>query len=206
MGRYDVIGSEGEYEPSSDGKVLANKAHISGINEINVAETELLQDLYAYVFGHFPQELNWNVICQWHRMWLGNLYPWAGSHRSVDMSKPEIHFASPLQISKLATRYDETYLSQFEDLPETDDEDLILFLAEMHVEFILIHPFREGNGRISRLLMDVMAVKAGLQPLDYTLWDENKEFYFKAIQAGRDGDYRHIARLVGDVLENQALG
>jgi len=55
-------------------------------------------------------------------------------------------------------------------------------------------------------LMDVMAVKAGLQPLDYTLWDENKEFYFIAIQAGRDGDYRHIARLVGDVLENQALG
>ena len=83
------------------------------------------------------------------------------------------------------------------------DEALVAFLAEMHVEFILIHPFREGNGRVSRLLLDVMAVKAGAQPLDYSLWDEHKDFYFKAIQAGRDGDYRHVERLIRDVMEEQ---
>lgn len=83
------------------------------------------------------------------------------------------------------------------------DEELVAFLAEMHVAFILIHPFREGNGRISRLLLDVMAAKAGAQPLDYSLWDEHKEFYFKAIQAGRDGDCQHVERLIRDVLEGQ---
>jgi cell filamentation protein len=38
---------------------------------------------------------------------------------------------------------------------------LIRGLAEIHVEFVLIHPFREGNGRIARLLADVMACLAG---------------------------------------------
>jgi len=81
-----------------------------------------------------------------------------------------------------------------------DGEPLIAFLAETHAEFILIHPFREGNGRIARLLL---VVKAGAQPLDYSLWNEHKDYYFKAIQAGRDGGYQFIERLVLDVLETQ---
>ena len=69
------------------------------------------------------------------------------------------------------------------------------------MEFILIHPYREGNGRLSRLLMDVCAVQAGFDVLDYEIWDENKEFYFKSIQAGVSGDYQHIERLVRDILK-----
>lgn len=78
---------------------------------------------------------------------------------------------------------------------------LFLFLAQSHVEFILIHPYREGNGRLSRLFMDVCAVQAGFDVLDYELWYDNKEFYFKSIQAGVSGDYQHIERLVRDVLK-----
>ncbi len=46
-------------------------------------------------------------------------------------------------------------------------EQVIEAIATVHVELILIHPFREGNGRLSRLLADVMAVQAGFQSLDY---------------------------------------
>lgn len=47
-------------------------------------------------------------------------------------------------------------------------------IAMCHVELILVHPVREGNGRLSRLLADVMAVQAGRGPLDYSHWDANK--------------------------------
>lgn len=170
---------------------------------MSIAETELLEDLYLHVFGHFPDNLQWSTLCDWHRKWLGNVYQWAGRFRTVDMSKRDIRFASPLQIANLAEQFARMYLDRFEELPELTDDELVAFLAEVHVEFILIHPFREGNGRMSRLLLDVMSVKAGLQPMDYTLWDEHKDFYFKAIQAGRDRDYRYIERLVRDVLESQ---
>lgn len=39
------------------------------------------------------------------------------------------------------------------------EEQIIEAIAVTHVELILIHPFREGNGRLSRLLADVMAVQ-----------------------------------------------
>lgn len=74
------------------------------------------------------------------------------------------------------------------------------YLAESHVEFILIHPFREGNGRLSRLLCDVLSVQAGTGVLDYSLWDEHKEFYFRAIQAGMLGNYSPMMQLVRDIL------
>jgi cell filamentation protein len=61
---------------------------------------------------------------------------------------------------------------------------LIRGLAEVHVEFVLIHPFREGNGRIARLLADVMACQAGIGPLDYSEWDRQRDLYFAAIRAG----------------------
>lgn len=203
MSRYDITSSEGEYQPGSDNKVLRNLPGMTDPEEMNIAETDLLEDLYLQVFDHFPEELTFETLCQWHRVWLGNVYSWAGQSRTVDMSKPNIRFASPVQIPKLAEKFEAQYLSRFAELPEMSDDELLAFLAEVHVEFILIHPFREGNGRISPLLLDVMATKAGAEPFDYSLWDEHKEFYFKAIQAGRDGNYQYIERLIRDVLEAQ---
>jgi len=71
-----------------------------------------------------------------------------------------------------------------------------------HVELILIHPFREGNGRLSRLLADVMVVQAGRGPLDYSAWEADKAAYFGAIRAGMAKDYRPMQRLVEAALVN----
>ena len=203
MSRYVVSGSEGDYQPGSENRVLENLIGITDPTEMNIAETELLEALYMQVFDDFPETLTFQAICQWHRVWLGNVYRWAGQYRTVDMSKPNIRFASPIQIQRLAKEFEGDHLSRFAELPELGDEKLVTFLAEMHVEFILVHPFRDGNGRIARLLLDVMAVKAGAQPLDYSLWNEYRDYYFKAIQAGRDGNYQFVERLVRDVLEIQ---
>lgn len=64
----------------------------------------------------------------------------------------------------------------------------------------LIHPFREGNGRLSRLLADVMAVQAGYAPLDYSNWERHKPAYIGAIHAGFRADYEPMAHLVTDAM------
>lgn len=73
-------------------------------------------------------------------------------------------------------------------------------IAVWHVEFILIHPFREGNGRLSRLLADVMAVQSGYGPLDYSAWDANKTAYFAAIQHGLARNYAPMQQWVRSAL------
>ena len=67
---------------------------------------------------------------------------------------------------------------------------------------ILIHPFRDGNGRLSRLLADVMMAQAGYSPLDYSSWDQDRTGYFAAIGQGLDMNYtpmqEWVARAMGD--------
>jgi cell filamentation protein len=210
MTKYTVSDTE-SWEPGSNESVLKNKLELVTEDDVKDIETDNLYLLYTHIFEVEPRDyevLSMSEVCYWHRVWLGNIYEWAGTYRQVNMAKPDMDFAGAKYIQSLSTKFEQDYLNRFSGLPTMDRQGVIQTLAESHVEFILIHPFREGNGRISRLLMDVMAIKAGYELLDYSIWDKHKDFYFKAIQAGRDGDYRHIGRLVKDVLtpeENRLL-
>lgn len=83
--RYAVTGDEGIYEPGSNDQVLKNLLGIIDPAEMSLVETELLDALYMHVFENFPHELNFTGITEWHRVWLGNVYSWAGHPRTVNM-------------------------------------------------------------------------------------------------------------------------
>lgn len=85
-----------------------------------------------------------------------------------------------------------------EGMPE---RELAEAIARVHVEFVLIHPYREGNGRLSRMLATMMASQAGWPDLDFTSWEQDKPSYFGAIQAGLD-DYAPMVNLVKRVLRD----
>ena len=200
-GRYKASGAEGEFQPGSDGRVLKNLLDITCPEEMADVETALLLKLYEHLFEKdLPSSLSPKDIQDWHRWWLGRVYPWAGSLRSVNVSKGDFHFTVASYLPKALEAYGDKYLSRYHTLDRLEEDALFAYLAESHVEFILMHPFREGNGRISRLLMDVMATNAGYGPLDYSLWDKYKDYYFRSIQAGLASDYSHMTKLVTDII------
>ncbi|EJD6082974.1 Fic family protein [Providencia rettgeri] len=80
-------------------------------------------------------------------------------------------------------------------------ENTLEAITIVHVELILIHPFREGNGRLSRLLADVMAVQAGFQPLDYESWTQHLEQYIAAIHAELNLNYEPMKYWVNEALK-----
>jgi cell filamentation protein len=201
--KYEVNSSEGEFQAGSDSKVLKNLLGITTEAEINEVESLLLLQLYRHLFNDSKPPLNSLTIVditEWHRKWLGNIYEWAGTVRTVNMRKGGFDFAASRQIPDLLNNFEKSLLREFDNLPDMSEESVIHYVAKVHVEFILIHPFREGNGRISRLLLDVIVNKAGYSLLNYNLWDEHKAFYFKAIQAGVAGNYQHMERLIYDVI------
>ena len=154
-------------------------------------ELELLGLLYdAVVIEDLPeQQLTVADLVTWHRRWLGNVYPWAGQFRQVNMSKGDFMFAAAPQIPRLMATFENQCLSRWTPCQGLAGDALTQAIAITHVELILIHPFREGNGRLSRLLADVMAMQAGHEPLDYSSWDREKDRYIQAIHAGLAGDY-----------------
>jgi cell filamentation protein len=60
-------------------------------------------------------------------------------------------------------------------------------LAVSHAELALIHPFRDGNGRIARALAILMTAQAALPLIDFTpITGQRRNDYFAAIQASMD--------------------
>ena len=200
--RYQVIASEGQFQPGSDGKVLANKLGIVDPDEMDDLESQLLEDLYESVLWHdFPdRQLLVSDLKTWHRRWLGNVYAWAGDERSVNLSKGDFHFAAAAQVGRLLGKFEDECLGRYTPCHGLDEQTLIDAIAVTHVEFILIHPFREGNGRLSRLLADVMAVQAGRDLMDYSGWEADRDGYFAAIQYGMAGDYDPMRSYVREAL------
>ncbi|MGP7734630.1 Fic/DOC family protein [Oceanimonas smirnovii] len=166
MNRYDATGHEAEEQPGAEPGVLRNLPGLTSLQDITEAETELLNDLYAHVLPKLWDTLTFADIQRWHHQWLGHLYQWAGQLRTVNMSKGDFHFAAADQLPRLVSTFERDFLAQLSNLETMPEETVIRYLAQSHVEFILIHPFREGNGRVSRLLLNVMALQAGFQPLD----------------------------------------
>ena len=71
-----------------------------------------------------------------------------------------------------------------------NDIDVARALAEVHAELILVHPFRDGNVRLARLLALLMALQAGLPPLDFSpLAGRGKRAYIVSIHAAMNHDY-----------------
>lgn len=202
MSKYDINGLQNTSQPGSDEGVLANKLGIVHRADIDEAELMLLKKLYfSVLYDRLPAgAITVPILKGWHRQWLGNLYTWAGFERSVNMSKDGFPFAAADRIPSLLNDFERLYLRRYTPCTVYGRDALVEAIAVTHVEFILIHPFREGNGRIARLLADVMAAQAGCGPLDYSQWEACRPGYIRAIQAGLSEDYGMMQRWVDIAL------
>jgi cell filamentation protein len=184
--------------------VLANKLHITDPEEMEEAELVLLEQLYESVLiDHLPPgPITVVDLISWHRLWLGNVYDWAGDLRSLNTSKGGFLFAAAGQIQRLLAEFERDCLTRYTPASADDHEIFVQGIAITHAELILIHPFVEGNGRLARLLADVMAVQAGYEPLDYSAWDADRERYFAAVRDAMARNYDEMQRLVSLALSS----
>ena len=93
---------------------------------------------------------------QIHAYLFGGLYDFAGQIRSKNISKGGFTFANAL--------YLDTVLSGIERMPETSFEEII----DKYVEMNIAHPFMEGNGRSTRIWLDLMLKRALKKCVDWS--------------------------------------
>lgn len=194
---------EDQYEPGSNNQVLKNKIGITNPDEMDKSEKEEQLHAMDELTDLFNRDYRFTAsdICKIHKMWLGNIYEWAGQYRQVKMSKGDFSFAFPEQIPKLMTEFEKWPLREFTPCRFKSHDEIAKAMAIVHTELVLIHPFREGNGRVARMLSILMALQAGLPPLDFSeMIGEGKEEYIKAVQAGMDRDYKPMEKVFADVI------
>ena len=107
------------------------------------------------------------------------------------------------QISQLMQSFEKDQLAKYTPCRFQKINDVVKALAEVHIELVLIHPFREGNGRCSRILASIMALQAGLPVLDFSIISRHRKLdYFDAVQIGMDRYYEPMEKLFGEIIES----
>lgn len=204
-GRYSTQGSnEGEFEPRSRNRVLKNINGITKKKDIYFAETSAYFKIITELLNSFEvsKKLTSQDICKIHKSWLGEIYSWAGEYRNVNISKSEFQFASAHRIPVLMKEFENKILRRYTPCQSSNLEDIAAAIAIVHAEFILIHPFREGNGRLGRLIAVLMGLQADLPILNFEIIKgKKKQEYFHAVQAGINGNYNPMKKIFLSVIK-----
>ena len=203
--RYDVSGlPEAQFEPGSNGQVLKNRLGIISTEGMDDTEARALaktMDALVRTYGE-THRFTAADLRECHRIWLSDIYEWAGQYRRVNVSKDDFPFAAAAQIPSLMEQFERDVLIRYTPCRFADRADVLLALAHTHVELVLIHPFRDGNGRLARVLSTLMALQAGLPLLDFSvIAGEKKREYFAAVRAGLDRNYSPMERLFAEIIE-----
>lgn len=201
--RYDVPEfPEAQFEPGSGKQVLKNLMGIKNKLEMDTAETVALKQTEDLLFHTYDRKHKFSAIelCDIHKTWLGKIYTWAGKYRSIDLSKGNFRFAHAKFIPELMRDFERDFLFRYTPCHKMAREESVDALAKVHAEFILIHPFRDGNGRLGRLLSTLMAAQTGIPPLTFKIIERKKHSqYISAVQESLDKNYepmKEIFRLI----------
>ena len=203
-GRYDISSlPEAQFEPGSRGRVLKNKLGIKRKREMDEVESIALKTAIDKLVSMYERDHGFTAedIRTMHKIWLTDIYDWAGEYRQVNVSKGDFHFAAAKQIPLLMSELQKSPLHKHTPCNFKSMERVIQALAEVHVELVLIHPFREGNGRVARLLSTLMAFQSGLPMLNFKdITGKNRKNYFDAISSGLDRDYKPMETLFEKII------
>ena len=208
--RYDPSGSiEAQFEPGSRGRVLRNIPGIKRKREMDRAEFREYVHALEKIIGIYEQDqrLTADDVCKIHKLWLGSVYEWAGRYRSVNASKEGFMFAAAAHIPRLMSGLERGPLYRFTPCIFESRDEIIKALAVVHTELILIHPFRDGNGRLARLIATLMAWQAGLPNLDFGgISGKKRQEYFSAVRAGLDYNYEPMIEVFDSVIQRTLRG
>jgi len=202
-GRYAAHGPEAEFEPGSRNRVLRNLPGIRSAREMARAESQALLSAQERLVDSFSSDHRFvaDDVRSIHRAWLGSIYPWAGEYRSLNLGKGGFQFAAATEVPRLMREFEQRELARYTPCRFTAELEIARALAVVHAELVLIHPFREGNGRCARLLALLMAFQADLPPLDFSGWSgKGERNYIAAIHAAVGSNYEPMVGLFSEVI------
>ncbi len=165
---------------------LLNKLGITDSVELARMEEKISKKKAAELFenGYLDkyEAGSFQMLAAIHRYLFDELYDFAGEVRSVNIAKGNFRFAPVM--------YLQAAIQNIEKMPQSTFDEIV----EKYVEMNIAHPFREGNGRSTRIWLDLILKKELNRVVDWSCVD--KEDYLLAMERSpiRDIEIKHILK------------
>ena len=135
-----------------------------------------------------------------HKHLFQDVYEWAGERRKVEISKSGKPFF-PTSNFENAFKFIDTLISDYKKIPKNDKKQLAGKLAEILDTVNHLHPFREGNGRIQREFLRLLALEKNLilnlNPPD------NKSIFNQYMAGTINSDVKTLTKLIFELIDKQ---
>ena len=158
---------------TASAELAREEERISKTRAIELFETKFLSSLTPGTF---------DALSKIHAFLFSDVYDFAGQIRKVNIAKGNFRFAPLMYLS--------TALENIEKMPQSTFDEIV----EKYVEMNVAHPFREGNGRATRIWLDhILKSKIGMV-VDWSLVD--KEDYLLAMERSpiKDVEIKHLLK------------
>ena len=137
-----------------------------------------------------PFSYNW--LSELHKDMFGNVWDWAGKFRQVELSIGIKAYQVPAALKDLTD--DITFWNQNKTF------DIYETASRIHHRAVQIHPFKNGNGRWSRMLANIYLRQHGSMPVKWQedlLSKENpkRDSYIQALKSADNGDYSSLIEM-----------
>lgn len=147
------------------------------------------------------------LIKKLHQVGFAWIFPKAGGKfRNIEVRIsnhiPPKYYLVPEQIKNFCKDI-KTRLKHLPDISQSGFlNELIGFLAWVHHRFLWIHPFQDYNGRIGRLLINIILLNLELPPIELQVETKaGREKYIEALKNADSGDYSTLERLIHQGVE-----
>jgi cell filamentation protein len=193
---YDV--NKDPYLDSETG-ALFNKLGLKTAKELDDAEAKLTAiEITALTTQDIPfyEDCDVALFKSVHKRMFNDIYDWAGELRTVELSKGTTSFA---RVQHLAINLDSLFeqLAKDDYIATTDLDEFINKLARYYGDLIVLHPFREGNGRTIRTFMAMLAESIGW----HIAWDEmDPQENIDASIAAYKGDEKPLREMLAKIV------
>ena len=140
-------------------ELAKQEERITKLKAIELFETGKLEEFEVGTF---------KGLSQIHKYLFEDIYEFAGNIRTENIAKNNFRFASSM--------YLEDALKNIDKMPQTNFDEIV----EKYIEMNIAHPFREGNGRSTRIWLDMILKKKLGKVIDWSKID--KEDYLLAME------------------------
>lgn len=151
---------------------LENKFNITDSAELAKVEEKISKkkavELFENGYLNRYKAGTFQMLAAIHEYLFDEIYDFAGKMRTVNMAKGNFRFAPVI--------YLEAAIENIEKMPQTTFDEII----EKYVEMNIAHPFREGNGRSTRIWLDLLLKEEWNVVVDWSRGD--KEDYLLAME------------------------
>lgn len=176
------------------------------INKLGITDEKILQETEGFITGTIAAELiskplkpdfDFSDYKKIHYGLFSELYDWAGTTRTIALSKSATTFTAPEKIDDLGERIFGRLktLNYFADFPR---DEFVTEIADLYNSINMLHPFREGNGRTQRIFFIQLIRYAGYN-IDFSEFN-SENLMIGSIQAAA-GVMDNLIRFFDENLE-----